>query len=236
VNAVSYLRVSTPRQADHGAGLELQQATVAALCRYRGWEIIAEFQDVAGGKSDDRPGLHAALHRARVTGATLVVASLDRLSRDVVFVTRLMASPVKFVPADYPEAGKAVLQIMAVMAENQRALISARTREALKLAKERGQKLGNPNGAAALRRANKGNAASIAANKAKLTAYLADIKPVLVDLWREGHRTGRAVANELNARNIPARRGGKWHPSSTVALLNRVGRGELDAACGLCPA
>ena len=236
MKAISYVRVSTRRQAECGIGLNLQRAAITAFCHKRGWGIIAEFEDVAGGKLDDRPGLTAALHRARVTGATLVVAALDRLSRDVVFVTRLMASPVKFVAADCPEADKTVLQIMAVMAEHERASISAATREGLQRAKDRGQKLGNPNGAAALRRAGKGNGDAIAATEAKVMAYLADLEPVLVDVWRQGHRTVRAVADELNARNIPTRRGGKWYPASVAVLLNRVGRDKLNAACGLCPA
>lgn len=236
MKAISYIRVSTRKQAEHGTSLELQRDAVAEFCRTRGWEVIAQFKDVAGGASEDRPGLTAALHRARVTGAIIVVAALDRLSRDVVFVTRLLASPVNFVAADCPEADKTVLQIMAVMAERQRASISASTREGLKRAKDRGQKLGNPDGGAALRRAGKGNTAAVAAIEAKLVAYLVDLEPVLVDVWRQGHRTVRAVADELNARHIPTRRGGKWYPASAAVLLNRVGRGKLDAASRLCPA
>lgn len=231
MKAVAYLRVSTVQQAQSGTGLQTQRAAVEAFCSGRGWEIIAEFEDVAGGKSSDRPGLRAALHRARVTGATLVVASLDRLSRDVVFVTELLASRVSFVAVNLPEADKMVLQIMAVMAERERAAISAATRAGLMRAKERGQKLGNPNGAAALRRANKGNAASLAAAKANRDAFAADLEPVLIDIWADGHCTLRAVAGELNARNISSRRGGKWHPACVAALLDRVGRDKLTAAC-----
>jgi len=223
MRAVSYVRVSTVQQAKSGLGLEAQRLAIANFCNERGWQVIDEFEEVGGAKSNDRPQLHSALHRCRVSGATLVVATLDRLSRDVAYVSKLLDSPVRIVVANFPEADKMTLQLMAVFAEREREYISRRTREGLQRKKEAGVKLGNPNGAAALRRAGKGNAAAVAASRAAAAAFAADLEVVLQDLRAEGHRTLRALADELNARRILTRRGRNWRPGSVHQLLTRLG-------------
>ena len=220
---VAYYRVSRESQRRSGLGLEAQRAAVAHLCETRGWQIVAEFTEVESGKRDDnRPQLHAAMHRAKVTGATLVIAKLDRLSRSAAFLTALQEAGTPFVAADMPEACETTVGILAVIARAERKAISRRTREALAAAKARGTRLGNPYGAAALRRAAKGNAAALEAVKAGAAERAADYAPVIADIQASGATSLPAIARELNERGIVTPRGGQWHPSSVRNLLARL--------------
>lgn len=218
---VAYYRVSTLRQGQSGLGLEAQRQAVMSLCEARGWEVIAEQTEVESGKTANRPQLLAALHQAKVTGATLVVAKLDRLSRSVAFLSALQDSGAKFIAADMPEANELTVHIMAAVAQAERQAISKRTQEALKAAKAAGRKLGNPNGAEALRRAAKGNSAAIAKVKAGADHHAQDLAPIIADIQAAGMISLAAIAAELNARHIQTRRGGQWHPSSVRNLLAR---------------
>lgn len=145
---VSYVRVSTQRQGESGLGLEAQREAVA---RYmNGWivhhpELIGEFQEIESGKRNDRPVLKEALALCKRTGATLVIAKLDRLARNVAFIANLMESDVEFVCCDLPQANRLLLHIMAAVAENEARMISERTKSALAAAKARGTKLGAAN-------------------------------------------------------------------------------------------
>lgn len=139
---VAYYRVSTEGQGRSGLGLEAQREAVASLCRSRGWSIAAEFTEVESGKRADRPQLKAAMHRAKVTGGTLVVAKLDRLSRSVAFLSALQDSGGRFLAADMPEANELTVHIMAAVAQAERKAISRRTMEALAAAKARGGEAG----------------------------------------------------------------------------------------------
>lgn len=219
---VAYYRVSTEGQGRSGLGLDAQREAVASLCRARGWEIVADFTEVESGKRNDRPELTAALHRAKVTGAVLVVAKLDRLSRNIAFLTALLESGTRFLAADMPEANELTVHIMAAVAQAERKAIGKRTREALAAAKARGTRLGNPNGAAALRRAAKGNGAAIEAVRANAEDRAADYAPIIADIRAAGMRSLPALARELNARGIVTPRGGNWHPSSVRNLLLRL--------------
>ena len=219
---VAYYRVSTEAQGRSGLGLDAQREAVSRLCGSRGWIIAAEFTEIESGKRNDRPELQAAMHRAKVTGGTLVVAKLDRLSRSVAFLSALQESGGRFLAADMPEANELTVHIMAAVAEAERKAIGRRTREALAAAKARGTKLGNPNGAAALRRAAKGNAAAIEAVKAEATERAADLAPIVADIRAEGATSLPAIARELNERGIVTPRGAKWHPSSVKNLLARL--------------
>ena len=219
---VAYYRVSTAEQGRSGLGLEAQRQAVLTLCQSRGWEVIAEHTEVESGKIADRPQLLVALHKAKVTGATLVVAKLDRLSRSVAFLSALQDSGAKFIAADMPEANELTVHIMAAVAQAERQAISKRTKEALRAAKERGRKLGNPNGAAALLRAGKGNRAAIAQVMASADAHAKDLAPIIADIITSGATSLAAIAVELNARHIQTQRQGKWHPSSVRNLLNRL--------------
>lgn len=148
---VSYLRVSTDKQGKSGLGLEAQRESVSQFLNGGDWKLLQEIVEVESGKKDDRPQLTKALHQCKVTGSTLLIAKLDRLSRDAHFLLGLQKAGVKFVAADMPEANEMMVGFMALMAQNEREMISKRTREALAAAKRRGVKLGNPNGAACLR-------------------------------------------------------------------------------------
>ncbi len=219
---VAYYRVSTEGQGRSGLGLEAQREAVAKLCEARGWAIAAEFTEVESGKRDDRPQLATALHRAKVTGATLVVAKLDRLSRNVAFLAALQDSGAKFIAADMPEANELTVHIMAAVAQAERKMIGARTRDALAAVRAQGRKLGNPNGAAALRRAGRGNAAGIEAVRAAAASRALDYAPIVADIRASGKLSLPAIAKELNERGILTPRGGRWHPSSVSNLLSRL--------------
>src|SRR3982751_4388726 len=141
---VSYLRVSTDRQGRSGLGLEAQRRAVEDFLNGGRWELIDEFVEVESGKREDRPKLAEALALCRLHNATLVIAKLDRLSRDAAFLLGLQKAGVRFVAADMPEANELVVGIMAVVAQAERKMISARTKAALTAAKARGVRLGKP--------------------------------------------------------------------------------------------
>src|SRR5215472_16751989 len=130
---VSYLRVSTDRQGRSGLGLEAQRKAVTDYLNGGNWELLAEFVEIETGKRDDRPKLKEALHRCKVTGATLVIAKLDRLSRNLAFIAALQDSGAKFVAADTPEANETMIQFIAVIAQHARKIIRTRTKTALTL-------------------------------------------------------------------------------------------------------
>lgn len=220
--AIAYYRVSTAKQGASGLGLEAQQAAVHLLCKHRDWEIITELTEVESGKNDERPRLKEALNRAKVTGATLVVAKLDRLSRNVAFLATLQESKARFIAADMPEANEFSIHIMAAVAQFERKAISERTRVALQAKKAQGKKLGNPNGAAALRRAAKGNAAAVAVSKAKADSFAKDLEPMFLDVIASGARTLRAIAAALNERHAQTPRGCKWSPGAVARLMQRM--------------
>lgn len=219
---VAYYRVSTEAQGRSGLGLEAHKDAVGTLCRSRGWHIAAEFTEVESGKRDDRPQLEAAKHHAKVTGAILIVAKLDRLSRNVAFLASLQDTGTRFLAADMPEANELTVHIMAAVAQAERKAIGSRTRDALAAAKARGVKLGNPNGAKALQRAARGNTAAVAAIRADAAERAADLLPIICDIQASGTTSLPSIARELNSRGIITQRGGKWHPSSVRNLLRRL--------------
>lgn len=218
---VAYVRVSTAKQGQSGLGLEGQQAAIDAYAQQQGARVLHTFTEVESGKLNARPELAKALHMARVTGATLVIAKLDRLSRNAAFLLALRESGARVVAADMPEADTALFGFMAVIAQHEREAISKRTKAALDAAKARGVKLGNPNGAAALRRAGKGNAASVGVIKAKAAERAGDLWPVLDGLRSEGITSLGAIAAALNERGMKTPRGGSWHKSSVRNLIDR---------------
>ena len=219
---VSYLRVSTRKQGASGLGLEAQRAAIAAYAVQRHGQVIETFTEIESGKLNARPELSKALHLAKVTGATLVIAKLDRLSRNAAFLLTLRDSGVKFVAADMPDANDLTVGIMALVAQQEREAISRRTREALTAAKARGVRLGNPNGAEALRRAGRGNAASLQAIRYAADSHAQNLKPVLDALAAEGMVSLGALASALNERGMLTPRGGQWHKSSVSNLLQRL--------------
>lgn len=219
---IAYYRVSTDAQGRSGLGLEAQRQAVTSLCASRGWQITAEFTEVESGKRNDRRELTAALHHAKVTGGKLAVAKLDRLSRDAEFTLRVRNSGVEFVCADNPDVTRLTIGILAVINEDERERISQRTREALAAAKARGTRLGNPNGAAALRRAAKGNVAAVESIKGNADAFALDLAPVIDRLRSQGLASLPQLARGLNEGGFATPRGGNWHPSSVKNLLARL--------------
>jgi DNA invertase Pin-like site-specific DNA recombinase len=219
---VSYLRVSTVKQGRSGLGLQAQRAAIDAYAKPRGLTELKSFTEVESGKHNARPELTKALHLCKVTGSTLVIAKLDRLSRNAAFLLTLRDSGARFIAADLPEANELTIGIMALVAEQERLAISRRTREALQAAKMRGRKLGNPNGAAALRRAGKGNAAGVRAAVAAADSHAADLEPVIASLRNEGIVSLGAIAAALTERGMRTPRGGQWHKASVRNLINRI--------------
>jgi len=222
VKVVTYLRVSTRKQGTSGLGLDAQRHAVEAFAASRRVKVVETFVEVESGKVNSRPELTKALHLAKVTGATLVIAKLDRLSRNAAFLLTLRHSGVVFVAADMPNANQLTVGIMALVAQQEREAISKRTKEALAAAKARGVRLGNPNGANALRRAGRGNAAGLRALRGSADEHAQNLRPVITGLANEGKSSLGAIAFALNERGILAPRGGRWFKSSVANLLARL--------------
>lgn len=217
---VAYYRVSTARQGRSGLGLDAQRKAVADFLNGGSWQLLAEFVEVETGKSDDRPKLEEALAMCDLSGATLVVAKLDRLSRNLAFLAKLQESGARFVAADMPEANELTIHIMAAVAQAERKAISTRTKEALAAAKARGVRLGGNRGN--LDDLRKGPARSAEVRSHQSTERAAKVQrqidSVAVDA---GTSSLRQIAAELNRRGITAPRGGRWHAAQVRAVLKR---------------
>ncbi|BDQ34815.1 recombinase family protein [Pseudodesulfovibrio portus] len=218
---ISYLRVSTAKQGKSGLGLEAQRTAVIEYLNGGQHELIHEYVEVESGKKDNRPELRKALKHCKVTGAILVIAKLDRLSRNARFLLELQESRVSFICADMPEANEMTIQIMAVMAQHERKMISQRTKAALAAAKARGVKLGNPHGAKYLQ--GLGNSEAVTQIKKEAHERAEDLREIIEDIQQNGITSVRGIASELTARGIRTPRGGKWHPTSVARLLKRLG-------------
>lgn len=214
---VSYLRVSTTRQGISGLGLEAQRRSVKEYLGAMTSLQIGEFVEVESGRNTERSELTRALSMCRVHGAVLVVAKLDRLSRDAHFLLGLKESGVEFVCCDMPSANRLTVGIMAMVAEEEARLISVRTKAALAVAKERGVKLGTPN--LTPERRALGTAASARVRSAKAKRRAQDLLPILNELKGEGHRRPTEIARALNERGVPASRGGAWSIGQVQRLL-----------------
>jgi DNA invertase Pin-like site-specific DNA recombinase len=212
---VAYYRVSTDRQGMSGLGLDAQRAAVAK--HIGDAELVAEFTEVESGRKNDRAQLAQALATAKRSKAVLVIAKLDRLARNVHFISGLLESGVAFVCADMPEADRTFLQMMAVFAEYEAKKISERTKAALAQVKAQGRSLGSPT-------PEIGAAIGTVAIKAKADAYAERVGPVVRDIIaKTGAKTMRDIAEVLQARGIETPRGGSvWHPSQVANLLKRI--------------
>jgi DNA invertase Pin-like site-specific DNA recombinase len=224
---VSYLRVSRDKQGRSGLGLEAQRTAVESYLNGGKWKVLAEYVEVESGKRNDRPKLTSALAHAKVSGAKVVFAKLDRLTRDVDLLRALAASNVDLVFCDLPSVppgamGRFLLTQMASVAELEVGLIGERTKAALAAAKARGVKLGHPNGARALRGKQVGNADAVARIKLNAAQRAADLKGLVDDIKQSGLTTVRGSAHELHARGIRAPRGDTWHPTAVSRLLARL--------------
>src|SRR5215470_2734564 len=221
-SAVAYYRVSTARQGKSGLGVEVQKNAIKRFAEAEGFDLIAEFVEVETGKGADaldrRPQLAAALAQARKEKCPVLVAKLDRLSRDVHFISGLMAHRVPFIVAELgADADPFMLHLYAALAEKERALISARTKAALAAKKASGAKLGNPRAAEAAVKAH-------AANRAAAERFAVNILPMVREIQAAGKTSLREIAAPLNARGIRSARGGQWGSSSVRNLLLRVSK------------
>jgi len=215
---VTYFRVSTERQGQSGLGLEGQRAAVAAHVLGRG-EVVAEFVEVESGKNNDRPQLAAALAAAKAAGATLLIAKLDRLSRDVHFISGLLKADVEVKAADMPAADRFMFHIMAAVAEKEASAISERTKAALAAAKARGTLLGMANPQIA-KHMEQAVSASVATRTGKADTFAANVLP-LIERLQAGGASLRSIAADLNERGVRTARGGLWHAATVRNVLAR---------------
>lgn len=215
---VAYYRVSTKRQGKSGLGLEAQKNAVAEYLNGGRWTLVDEVTEVESGKRADRPALANALALCRLHKATLVVAKMDRLSRNLHFLTGLMESGVDFIAVDIPQANKLTVHVLAAVAEAEAEAISTRTKAALKAAKARGVKLGGDRGNI-VAVCGKGNTASARARRELAERRTADLVPVIQTIKAEGAKSLREIAAALNQQNIPAPRGGEWSAAQVYRVL-----------------
>jgi DNA invertase Pin-like site-specific DNA recombinase len=218
--AFFYIRVSTTQQGRSGLGIEAQRQALQHFAQAERIEVLGEYVEVETGKGTDalerRPQLKAALASARKHRCRIAVAKLDRLSRDVHFISGLMVHKVPFWVAELgPDVDPFVLHLFAALAEKERALIATRTRQALLAARTRGAVLGNP-------RLHLARNSAVEAVKAQADRYAANVLPIIREAQKAGARTLREIAEALNARGIATARGGQWHAQSIANVLERA--------------
>jgi len=211
---VAYYRVSTDKQGQSGLGLEAQMKAVEDYLYEGRGVIVSKRTEIESGKKSDRPALNEALEECKRHQATLIIAKLDRLARNVHFISGLMESGVDFVAVDMPHANKFQIHLMAAFAEFERDMISERTKAGLERAKARGIQLGV-------------NGKKLAeANKLQADKFANQLKPIIHELRAEGVRSVRAITEKLNKKGIPSATGGIWHVATVHNLLHR-----LDGKC-----
>jgi len=216
---IAYYRVSTAKQGRSGLGLEAQQAAVRDYLNGGNWDLIQEITEVETGKRSDRPQLAEALRLCRLHNAQLVIAKLDRLARNVAFVSALMEAKVSFVAVDLPTANDFTIHILAAVAQHEATAISARTKAALAAAKARGRKLGGlrEGGLGTAEQRLVGQQRSILTRQRKAVSFAADVSPFITEMHK-AEMSLRSIAADLNAKKIPTARGKAW----TAAAVQRI--------------
>jgi DNA invertase Pin-like site-specific DNA recombinase len=217
---VGYVRVSTSMQGRSGLGIEAQREALSRFAEAEGYELVSVLVEIETGKGfdalDRRPQLAEALSQARRRRCPVAVAKLDRLSRDVHFISGLMAHRVPFLVVELgSDVDPFILHLFAALAEKERAMIASRTKAALSAAKARGVKLGGPKLAEARELA-------VTAIKSLADRHAANVLPIIRDVQRSGAKTLRDVAAALNARGISTSRGGRWHAMTVRNVLARA--------------
>lgn len=205
-----YIRVSTDRQAVSGLGLEAQRQSIELYTAQQGAELTQIFVETESGMRNDRPQLHAALTLCRKHKATLVIAKLDRLARNVAFVSSLMETGVEFVAVDAPFANRLMIHVLSAVAEWEREQISDRTKAALAAAKARGVKLGTHGAVLAAQR------------KAQAYERAQTLLPYIVGAQNDGCTSLRQIADHLKTAGVLAPGGGSWHASNVQRLMARL--------------
>jgi DNA invertase Pin-like site-specific DNA recombinase len=214
---IAYYRVSTAQQGRSGLGLEAQREAVRTFLNGGNWTLLAEHTEVESGKRDDRPELTAALKACRLTGATLIIAKLDRLSRDAAFLLGLEKAGVDFIAADMPNANRLTVRLMAVIAQEEREMIAKRTKDALAAAKARGVVLGGFRAGAHV-----DHRQGTEALQRQAEAFVAGVGPMIAEM-REAGSSLRQIAGTLTERGIRTSRGGAWSADAVRQVLLRTG-------------
>lgn len=216
---IAYYRVSTQKQGRSGLGLEAQQAAVRNYLNGGEWSLLGEFVEIESGKDDDRPQLQEALKLARLTNSVLIVAKLDRLSRNLHFLTSLQRAGVRFICADNPSANELTINLLSVLAQHERQMISERTKAALAAAKVRGQVLGNP----FLDQCRNTDLSRANIERSKQSqAFAHDLVGIIHSIKAGGISSLSGVARELNRRGITTRRGNQWNPAGVSRILSMI--------------
>lgn len=217
---VSYLRVSTNKQERSGAGLDAQRQAVTDYLNGGRWKLIAEYVETDSGRKRTRPQLAEAIRACRTYRATLVVAKLDRLARDVGFLSKLRDEQVDFVAADMPGANKFCLTVMMALAEQEAEMTADRTQKALATKRARGIKLGRPENLKPEHRAKAAGAAG-AAHRERARERAEQLRPAIRAVKAEGAESLRQIAAALNARGVPTRREeGEWTATQVSRVLS----------------
>lgn len=212
---IAYYRVSTQGQGRSGLGLDAQRAAVQAYVQSVGGALISEYKEVESGAIDDRPELNAAMRHCRSQKAMLVIAKLDRLARSVHFISKLLQSGIEFIAADMPHANKLTIHIIAAVAEYEREVIAQRTKAALKAAKARGVRLGNPN-------ATQQSKVASDQTRNRADTYAKNILPVIQALQAQGVTSLSHLARSLDASGVATQRGGRWTAAGVKNILMRA--------------
>ncbi|MGD9686946.1 MAG: recombinase family protein [Desulfobacter sp.] len=220
---IAYLRVSTDKQGEHGHGIHAQRQAIGNYLGVQGGELLEEYVEIESGKKDDRPALQQAISRCKMSRATLIIAKLDRLSRNLAFIANLMDAGIDFIACDNPYATRLTIHILAAIAEHEREMISRRTKEALAAAKAKGVVLGGARGAVITDRMRQ---ASVAARQQKGMVYLTSVLPTISQLRATGHSLG-ATARQLNNMHIYTVRGGQWTATSVRRALKKRRLSEI---------
>ncbi|WP_138995277.1 recombinase family protein [Larkinella sp. C7] len=213
IKAIAYYRVSTDRQGKSGLGLEAQQEAVRLFADRQGYQVTTHFTEIESGKKNNRPELLAALAQCRKEKATLIIAKLDRLGRNVAFIANLMESKVQFKAVDNPYADELMIHLLAAFAQHERKQISSRTKDALQAAIRRGVQLGK-------------HGKEVQCHKEREAAdeFAERIRPTVEEIQRQGITTIRAMCEEMNRRQVPTYRTNAqgWHIRTVHALLRRL--------------
>jgi DNA invertase Pin-like site-specific DNA recombinase len=211
---VAYARVSTAKQGRSGLGEAAQRAAINAFLREGDRLLTPVYVETESGKNDSRPELAKALNRCQLTGATLLVAKLDRLSRNLAFIATLQDAGVKFVAADMPEATELTVHIMAAMAQHERKAISTRTKEALAAAKAKGTKLGGWRGGPVV-----DHRLGTTAKREKAEAFKARVRAAIAELQAQGITSLSDIARSLNEQGVRTSRGGNWQATQVARVI-----------------